>query len=1205
MQVHQLAQQVGQRAVVQERARLELAPARNHPAYGHHGTPSLPPGPLVLHGNRLEWLADAVAEWLAAHPLAPLAPEVMLVPSNGMAEWLKMSLAQRWGVCAAAQVELPARFIWRLYRQVLGGHTVPLESALDKAPLTWRLMQGLAQWAEDPVFAPLKAYLGQGRQATTRRWQLAQTLADLFDQYQMYRADWLDDWAENQDRLRTAQGGVLPLPGDQAWQPELWRRVLATVTEDADRQGLRPVVHRRAIEALRSGQATAHGLPSRVLLFGTTHLPASTLDLLASLATRIPVMLALPNPCGVYWGDILDGRELLRASAKRHQGRGLDLSQVPLEHMHAHAHPLLAAWGRQARDLVRQLDAFDESQRLQAALDLPRIDLFDDHPAEGLPWLGQVQAHIRDLRPLHEHPSLTLDAQDQSIVFRRCHSLVRELEVLQDHLLSLMAAPSNTPLQPRDMVVMVPDIATAAPAIRAVFGAVPRHDPRFIPFDIADLSSRDLSPLLAALDWLLRLPQQRCTVSELRDLLDVPALRHRFGLPEESLPRLNAWMEGSAWRWGLSAAHRQDLDLGAAGDTTSGLWALRRMLLGFMSGPRGGAEFARIAPYTEVGGLEAEWAGGLALLLERLLHWWARLASPASPREWAERFRALLADLLLARSEDERQTLAALDKALSTWLGHAEQAQLDAELPLDVAREAWLNAVDEPSVNKRFKAGGLTFCTLMPMRAIPFELVALLGMNEGDYPRRAPRNDFDLLALPGMARPGDRSRRDDDRQLMLDALLAARRVLYVSWAGFSPRNNSEQPPSVLVAQLRDYLARGWGEAAVQARTVDHPLQPFSRRYFERGSALHTWAAEWRGAHERPEPRLPETAAAAPAEADAPQAVRLKDLARWLKNPAADYLRRALQVVLRNPEEAAGDDEVFSLDGLAHWQLGDAALQSLQAPLLALCQEGGTRAAQAQVPVLMDALVQRWTRSGLLPLGAPGAYGLARLKATWQHSLQAWLQALQAWPVALGPLALHRPHAQAPLDDWLTGLRSQPQAAGALHWLDISASKMALPRSRKDEPDRVRPEKLLSAWLGLTALAAQGQLAGLTLVGADATVRLEAPDADSAGEVLDHLLSIWAQGQTRPLPLTLKAGLAHALGQDVAKTFEGDARQAGDLDHPAVARLYPNADSLLVSGEFEDLAERVYGPVVAWAAKAQIDWHGPAGDDGDDREALAP
>ena len=153
-----------------------------------------------------------------------------------------------------------------------------------------------------------------------------------------------------------------------------------------------------------------------------------------------------------------------------------------------------------------------------------------------------------------------------------------------------------------------------------------------------------------------------------------------------------------------------------------------------------------------------------------------------------------------------------------------------------------------PSLNQRFRAGGVTFCTLMPMRAIPFEVVCLLGMNDGDYPRRSLRSDFDLMALPGHLRPGDRSRRHDDRQLMLEALLSARRRLVVSWTGHSVRDNTEQPPSVLVSQLRDYIAAVWGPQAVAERTTAHPLQPFSRRYFEGGS-LHTYAREWRSLHD--------------------------------------------------------------------------------------------------------------------------------------------------------------------------------------------------------------------------------------------------------------------------------------------------------------------------------------------------------------------
>jgi len=205
--------------------------------------------------------------------------------------------------------------------------------------------------------------------------------------------------------------------------------------------------------------------------------------------------------------------------------------------MHAHAHPLLMAWGRQSRDYVRLLDDLESSTHLAQAIS--RIDIYDEAPNDQGSLLEQVQRSIRDLLPLAEHPKATqpqhcIAAADQSIVLHSAHSLVRELEVLHDHLLTLLAAPppaGQAPLQPRNIIVMLPDIAAAAPAIRAVFGLHAHNDPRRIPFAIADLAAQAHSPLVVALQWLLRLPQQRCHFSDLASLLDVPAVAARLGLP--------------------------------------------------------------------------------------------------------------------------------------------------------------------------------------------------------------------------------------------------------------------------------------------------------------------------------------------------------------------------------------------------------------------------------------------------------------------------------------------------------------------------------------------------------------------------------------------------------------------------------------------------------------------------------------------------
>ncbi|MET0319360.1 MAG: exodeoxyribonuclease V subunit gamma [Duganella sp.] len=802
---------------------------------------SITPGLLILHGNQLEQLRAAVFQWLRNHPLGALESETFLVQSNGVAEWLKIALAEQMRVCAATRVALPARFLWETYRGMLGRDRVPVRSAFDKGPLTWRLMRLLPTLLADPVFAPLRHFLADGE--PERRLQLAERLSDLFDQYQVYRADWLDDWAAGRNVLRTARGEAPDMPADQCWQAQLWRAVIADVAPHERALG-RATVHTEFVRATAAGQAPLGRMPRRIVIFGVSALPYQTLEALAALARHTQVVLAVPNPCRFYWGDIIEGRDLLRSAYRRQQLRnGHDLGQVPLEELHAHSHPLLASWGRQGRDFIRMLDEFDEAAATAAAeaqdddaVAPLRVDLFGDGDGDTL--LAEVQAAVRDLLPLAEHPHAPPPDADRSIEFHVTHSVQREVEVLHDQLLRQFAQAERTgaPLRPRDVVVMVPDIDTFTAAIHAVFGQHRRSDARYIPFEIGDVNDRSVNPLLVALEWLLRLPQQRCRQSEIRDLLDVPALAARFGLAEDDLPTLGQWIEGSGVRWGLDHDHRSGLGLGPAGEQNAWIFGVRRMLLGYASGGSAGsgagsASFAGIEPYVEVGGLDAALAGSLAQLVEALLHWRAVLAQPHTPSAWGVHARALMAAFFKAGEEGDRLTLAQLDDALNVWLETCEGAQFDEPVPLAVLREAWLGLMDEPTLNHQFVSGGVTFCTLMPMRAVPFRVVCLLGMNDGDFPRRAPKADFDLLALPGMARPGDRSRRDDDRYLMLEAVLAARDKLYISWVGRNVRDNSEQPPSVLVSQLCDYLAAGW-DLSLAARTTEHALQPFSPRDFE-------------------------------------------------------------------------------------------------------------------------------------------------------------------------------------------------------------------------------------------------------------------------------------------------------------------------------------------------------------------------------------
>jgi exodeoxyribonuclease V gamma subunit len=1121
------------------------------------------PGFVVLHGNRIEDLAEVALDWLASHPPGPLDEETLLVPSSGMAEWLKATMATRLGVAAGFRVELPAQFTWRAWRAVLGPAAVPAASPLDKVPLTWWLMRRLPLLARQAAFAPLAGFLAVD-DSPLRRLELAGRLADLFDQYQVYRPDWLADWAAGRDQLARdlADRAPLPLPEGQRWQAALWRALLA---ELGDIAATRPALHRRFVDALNAAPAGTPppGLPPRLLLFGTTHLPHTTLEALAALARHVPVLLAVPDPC-----------------------RHADWAHRPADA--GQGHPLLQAWGRQCRDFVRQLQAHDDGQERAEQLGLLRTALFDEPP--GATMLQVLQARVLGDDGVPPAAPLLRRPGDGSLVFHRAHGPMREVELLHDQLLEAFARGE---FEPRDVVVMVPDIDRFAPAIAAVFGRFAPGDARHVPWGLADRRERGRHPLLRTLEALMQVRERRWGASELRDLLATPAVAARWELDDDGVGQLCRWMSDAGARWGLHEAQRAALGLQAAGAVGTWRFALDRLLMGYATGalppaadPPGG-----IDPWPEVAGVDAARAGTLAALLQRLDAWWAEAAEPRPPAAWLPRLRALLAAMFRASDDREKTLLAQADAALQAWGAACEAAGFDEPVGLELVREAWLAGVDEAG-GGRFRAGGVTFCTLLPLRAIPFRCVCLLGLNDGEYPRPAARSDFDLMADPRLARPGDRSRRDDDRQLMLEALLAARDRLHVSWSAHRARDNQPQPPSVLVQQLRDEVAAVWGADALEAITVSHPLQPFSRAYVEAGrdERLFTHAHEWRSLHEPPAagavPPPPP-----PAPRPEPTVLPLRVLADFVRKPVQAFFRTRLRADLRLASEAVDDDEPFAASGLDAWQWRDAVLRTLP-------DEPGAAAAQ------LSRTVARLRREGRLPWGAPGEAVAAALQAEMAPVLAAWAarRAGLMVPAGRAPLAvvLALPGRDQPLRldagllPWLAG------ADGRAQLLRLSASRVTEGSKSKPPP---RADPLVQPWLEQLALAAAGQPCTLQVLGTDRIVTAPPVAEDVARGQLATLAAAWLEGtgDDGPWPTALKTGLAWLAEGRPAAAYEGSQQQRGEVDDPHLARLYPSWADLADEPRFVAVTTQLYGLLAAWLATLVIeplpDSVAPVDDDG--------
>ena len=1207
---------------------------------------TLSSGLMLIHGNRPEILRDLLLTWMKRYPLTPLENEVILVQSNGIAQWLKLALAADagdgdgesaggCGIAAALDISLPSSFLWQAYRALLGREAVPEASPFDKSRLQWRLMRLLPDVMAQPVYAPLQRFLDNDSDRR-KRFQLAESLADLFDQYEVYRADWLAAWATGDEVLIGARGERRPLPDEQRWQAALWQALLSDVRITSAASGGNPSVQDTGRAAVHAAfmQAAAEwpegsrpvGLPRRVMVFGISALPRQSLEVLAVIARWTQVLMCVHNPCKHYWADIVADRDLLRATRARQTHRGNVPEILSEELQHLHAHPLLAAWGKQGRDFIGLLDEHDSAEARSNYLPQftaihERIDLFEPNGISTL--LQQLQDDIRDLRPLNETRDIwpPVDPRlDTSIRFHVAHSAQREVEILHDQLLAAFNADAT--LRPRDIVVMVPDINAYAPHVQAVFGLLETQDQRYIPFSLADQGRRHSDPLVQALEKLIGLPQSRFAASDLLDLLEVPALRQCFGIAESDLPLLHRWIRGANIRWGLNAEQRASLDLPVQPDPAAKntwLFGLRRMLLGYAVGANA-EDWQSIEPYDEIGGLNATLLGPLVRLLDRLESTWRTLREPATVSGWCSNLRALMADFFLADESGDAYTLQQLDTALQHWLEACDEAALHETLPLSIVGDFWLSRLDGGGLSQRFFAGAVTFATLMPMRAIPFRHVCLLGMNDGDYPRTRVPMDFDLMGKD--YRPGDRSRREDDRYLFLEALLSARDHLHISWVGRSINDNTPRPPSVLIGQLRDHFATGWqlagfagdaakaGEALLASLTVEHRLQPFSPDYFPvnpESSPLFTYAREWR---DRTTPFRDD--AALIADALLPQLVReeplsLRDLVNFLKNPVKAFFQQRLSINFERDDPASEDQEPFELDGLENWILQDELIRAQEEALLH---------GRAIEPAC-TAQLSRILRRGELPAGEFGELMANTLAEPMPDLFERYQAALQRWPDINEDEEEFRFSAEIngqvlEVTDWLDGVRKTEQG---------QRGRVVLESSNLVGKDKhYRGDKMIRHWITHLASHLAGGPLTTTVISLKGQIELEPITISEARAHLNTLLSAWQLGMRRPLPLADKTAFAWlrviptpgqnsgasddlpddtvnhesdsntvmpASDSDFAKAmeasrkvYEGGFNQQGEVGTCAyLQRAYPDFNALSANGEFAELAESLLRPLL--------------------------
>ncbi|GIU14305.1 exodeoxyribonuclease V subunit gamma [Shewanella sp. MBTL60-007] len=1004
----------------------------------------------LVQSNQMEALSKLLANELRSPlPNSPLLmPEHILVQSPGMSTWLRLEIARQNNIAASLEFPLPSSFIWQLCHTLL--EDVPKENAFTKAAMTWKLMELLPTLIDREDFSPLAYYLNngnpessvnsantansddvdaeayslteplleQGEQNPLKLYQLCGQIADIFDQYLVYRPDWISAWEANEPTLPPKGDKLSPA---QAWQPILWRALIDFNGNTLGKSRYhRANLHQALFDALDDPNTSLEALPRRLFVFGISSMAPQTLDVLHYLAKRIDVIMLNLSPCQHYWGDIVDPRLRARMALQYADKNKLE---VEWEDKLEVGNPLLANNGKMGREL---LDLLLELPEEHTAFNL---DCYQEPTPSSI--LTGVQYDILELttrgQSLGPDATLYLSLEgrrviaesDDSITVRSCHSPLREVETLHDHLLEMLSRPLTeeqvadgvTPLVPKDIVIMMPDVAAYAPYIDAVFGA--KQGAHYIPYAIADRGAAQESPLITSFLHLLKINQSRFGLTDILSILEVPAVLRRFELDDESLAVIKRWLEQAGVRWGRDENSRSEYQLPAF-EQNSWSFGIKRLILGY--------SFSDDAPlYQErlsVNGVEGQTAQALGKLLdfiEALDNVHQSLAQACSLSERMAQLEAILEDFYevdddeLVQLQEIREAIVKLNEEL-TEAGHT------TPLTIEVIQNWFNSRLSESRVGQRYLAGSVNFCTLMPMRSIPFKLVCLLGMNDGVYPRVQHPVGFDLVAQMG-PRKGDRSRRLDDRYLFLEAILSAREQLYISYIGNSERDDSERIPSMLVSELIEYCQLVYLPQSLEAQAsaqkleadgnasqqltdkiekgvIEHlirkqPLQPFDPRLYRTPNSAksqddtklqQSYSAQWcpvpaqstEGANASTDKAqttasyngfighhtqlLPFSENAVGESIDSmgsnTEELELSALIRFFRNPAQYFFNRTLKVDLGLDIQADDNDEPFSLNALERYKL--------QATLLDNAIENGEERPQ-------QALLERLKAQGNLPL----------------------------------------------------------------------------------------------------------------------------------------------------------------------------------------------------------------------------------------------
>jgi len=1083
------------------------------------------PGLRLYASNRLEKLAEKLADTVTLPLASPLDKEVIVVQSRGMERWISMQLAKHHGICANIQFPYPNHFVEDIFRKILPD--LPERSPFAPEIMTWKILKLLSTCIGRPEFKSLGDYLGDS-EVDLKRFQLSERIADTFDQYLLFRPEMIFSWERGQDRH---------------WQAVLWRELVKETGK-----GHRAEVGNAFFEAIKRVPSKKHGLPERISIFGISALPRFHINVLSAISRFTQVNLFLMNPCREYWGDILSGWEMKKTATK--QG-ALELTAQALYMEKGNS--LLASMGKLGKDFFALVNEFECEEFASFEV-----------PGEGT-LLSCIQSDILNLRERGQETEgkKAVESIDTSIQIHSCHSPMREMEVLYDRLLNMFEKDPN--LNPTNILVMAPDIETYAPYIRAVFD-MPVDESKGIPYSIADRSIRKENEIIDTFLGLLNLEGSRYGVSQVLSILEAASVQRRFGLSGADLELVRKWTVDTSIRWGIDGKSRGNMGLPSFSQNT---WraGLERLLLGYAMPGNDENIFQGILPYDLMEGNDTSALGKFLDFTDQLFEQTTSLDRPRTLKAWSKTLTDLL-DRFFMPDEDSKRAVQAIRHTLNSLGDIQERSVFDEEIDIKVLKWHLGHCLESEGLGFGFITGGVTFCAMLPMRSIPFKVICLVGMNGDAYPRESKPLGFDLMAKH--PKPGDRSRREDDRYLFLEVLLSAREQLYISYVGQSIQDNTLIPPSVLISELTDTVEQGFeipGMNILDHIITRHRLQAFSPEYFRKNKKLFSYSEEnlraarrmlvKRGAY------VPFVSGGLSVPEKEWKTIDLDDLYNFIRNPSRYLLQKRLGIYLDQRALIPDEREPFDIKGLEKYLLENSMMEKGLA---------GRDLKDLFLPTLAR---------GLLPHGTAGECLFERLRQGVERFVEKTGAYLQG--AALDPLEVDLSIGDFRLTGKINGL--YPKRLMHYRYAKTKAKDHLKTWIYHLALNRIMPDDhpLISM---LAGLGSKGPEPGW--------VAFEYMPVQNSEEILGALLEKYWEGLIKPLHFfsetsweyaqaLLLQGRPHEEALNRARnTWAGNEYSQGENSDPYYELFFRNMDPL--DPEFQDTAEEVFGTLIDHQAK---------------------